>query len=54
MNQSESLAMTYNLLKAREKSVMLTKCDWFWFCLLLDEKLARDLKANNCRVITII
>ena len=52
MNQSESLAMNYNLLKVREKSRLLSAID-FGFA-LLDEKLARDFKVNNCRVITII
>ena len=41
MNQSESPAITCNLLKAREKSSV--QCDWFWFCFSLVEKHARFL-----------
>ena len=37
MNQSEFLAITYNLHKAQE-----TLYDWFWFCFSLVEKLTLD------------
>ena len=41
MNQSEFLAIACNLLKAREQ-ITRTRCDWFWFCFSLVEKLARN------------
>ena len=52
MNQSEFLAITCHSFKVREKS--RTKCDWFWFCLSLVEKLARDFEANHITSETII
>ena len=38
MNQSEFLAITYNLLKGRE-NITCTWYDWFWICFSLVEKL---------------
>ena len=41
INQSEVLAITRNLPKAREKLRVQGAIEWFWFCFTVVEKLAR-------------
>ena len=47
MNQSEFLAITCNLLKAREKSRMQGGIDLGGFCFSLVKKLARDFLSKS-------
>ena len=42
MNQSEFLAITCDLAG----KIASTRCDWFWFCFPLVNKLAREFLAN--------
>ena len=46
MNQSEFLAITCKLLKAKENS-RLQGCEWYWFFFSLVELLAQDFTANH-------
>ena len=66
MNQLELQGITWNLLKAREKShvqgaikkIARARCDRFWFCFsLVKKKLAQDFKPitkrsnSNCVIV---
>ena len=56
MNQSKFLAITCNLLKARE--IARKRYDWIWFCFSLVEQLTRDFqpvtkRSNRNHVITV-
>ena len=53
MNQSEFLAVTCNLLKARE-NITRTWCDWFWMCFSLVEKLGEIFSPMTWLLFTVI